>query len=111
MIWSDVRERVIEPIGEGLRAGADATASRIRGSDGDSRVGAPILVLAGVAGAVGEFFLDPQSGRRRRAVAKDRVAALFRGRADEFDDPALAASQADGHSARRARAQAPLRSK
>lgn len=85
MIWSDVRERVIEPIGEGLRAGADATASRVKRSKGDARLNAPILVLAGVAGALGEFFLDPQSGRRRRAVAKDRVGAFFRRRAADAE--------------------------
>jgi hypothetical protein len=101
MIWSDVRERVIEPIGEGLRAGAEATASQVKRSNGDSRLNAPVLVLAGVAGALGEFFLDPQSGRRRRAVAKDRVAAFARRRADE----------SDGHSPRRAKEQAALRSK
>ena len=35
-------------------------------------------VAAGAAGAAGAFLLDPQSGRRRRSVAKDRMAAAFR---------------------------------
>jgi osmotically-inducible protein OsmY len=44
------------------------------------RLGAPLVAGAAVAGAVGEYFLDPHSGRRRRAVAKDRIAALLRRR-------------------------------
>jgi hypothetical protein len=46
---------------------------------------APIITAAGVVGALGEFFLDPQSGRRRRAVAKDRVAGFIRRRKDEAE--------------------------
>jgi hypothetical protein len=41
---------------------------------------APIVLAAGVAGAVGEYFLDPQSGRRRRAVAADRIGGFLRRR-------------------------------
>jgi hypothetical protein len=41
------------------------------------------LVLAAAAGALGQFFLDPHQGRRRRSVARDRVAAFFRRRGRE----------------------------
>ena len=81
----EVRKRVIEPVGEGLRAGADATVSGVKRSSGESRLSAPIVALAGLAGAVGEFFLDPASGRRRRAVATDRIAAFFRRRRAEAE--------------------------
>jgi hyperosmotically inducible periplasmic protein len=37
-----------------------------------------VVVLAGVAGAIAAFFLDPVSGKRRRHVAKDWVAARVR---------------------------------
>jgi osmotically-inducible protein OsmY len=84
-IGRDVRKRVIEPLGEGLRAGAAATSSSARRIEKGSKLSAPVLVLAGLAGAAGEFFLDPQSGRRRRAVAKDRVAAFLRRRAAEAE--------------------------
>ncbi len=38
-----------------------------------------LLALLGVGGAV--YFLDPQSGARRRNMARDRMLAFFRGRA------------------------------
>jgi hyperosmotically inducible periplasmic protein len=38
-----------------------------------------LLVLAGVGGAIVAFFLDPVSGKRRRHVARDWVAARVRG--------------------------------
>ena len=82
-----VRDDMIAPIRAGLRSGGEAAAERVRRSNGHARLSAPMLVAAGVVGAVGEYFLDPQSGRRRRAVAKDRIAALLRG----GSDPALEA--------------------
>jgi osmotically-inducible protein OsmY len=36
------------------------------------------VILAGATGAAAAFFLDPVSGRRRRHVARDWVAARFR---------------------------------
>lgn len=36
------------------------------------------VLLAGAAGAAAAFFLDPVSGKRRRHVARDWVAARFR---------------------------------
>jgi osmotically-inducible protein OsmY len=39
-------------------------------------------LAAGAAGAAAAFFLDPVSGKRRRHVARDWVAARFRGAGD-----------------------------
>ena len=36
------------------------------------------FAIAGTVGAALAYFLDPESGRRRRAMARDRSAALFR---------------------------------
>jgi hypothetical protein len=36
------------------------------------------ILLAGAAGAALSYFLDPDQGRRRRNMARDRVAATFR---------------------------------
>jgi osmotically-inducible protein OsmY len=38
------------------------------------------VVGAGAAGALGAYFLDPQSGKRRRHVARDRLFAFMRRR-------------------------------
>ena len=35
-------------------------------------------LLMGAAGAAAQYFLDPTDGRRRRAMARDRAAALLR---------------------------------
>ena len=37
-------------------------------------------LVAGAAGALAEFFLDPQDGKRRRHVARDKIAAFVRRR-------------------------------
>ena len=39
---------------------------------------APSWCAAGVFGAVAMYFVDPDQGRRRRAIARDRLAAAFR---------------------------------
>jgi hypothetical protein len=36
------------------------------------------ILGAATAGAVGEYFLDPQNGKRRRHVARDKVLAWIR---------------------------------
>jgi len=36
------------------------------------------IAAAGVAGAAGAFFLDPQQGARRRHMVRDRAEAMFR---------------------------------
>jgi osmotically-inducible protein OsmY len=46
------------------------------------------IVLGGLAGAVGEYFLDPQGGKRRRHEARDRAAAFVRGRSRELGQKA-----------------------
>ncbi len=43
------------------------------------------MAAAAAAGAAGALLLDPQSGRRRRSVAKDRLAAAFRRRAADVE--------------------------
>ena len=37
-----------------------------------------LFAIAGAVGAALVYFLDPDNGRRRRALARDRTAALFR---------------------------------
>jgi BON domain len=39
---------------------------------------APIVLAATVAGAAGEYFLDPDNGKRRRHIARDRAFAAIR---------------------------------
>jgi BON domain len=39
---------------------------------------APIVIAAAVAGAAGEYFLDPDNGKRRRHIARDRALAAIR---------------------------------
>jgi osmotically-inducible protein OsmY len=54
--------------------------SRVRaaGSDSDSGGRARVAAAAGAVGAAGTFFLDPENGRRRRAMVRDRASALLR---------------------------------
>jgi osmotically-inducible protein OsmY len=51
----------------------------------DASIKAGQAVAAGAAGAVATFFLDPQSGKRRRHVAFDRATAFVRHRAADAD--------------------------
>lgn len=43
------------------------------------------LGIAGLAGAAGAFFLDPDSGARRRSVVRDRTVANVRRIAERFN--------------------------
>jgi hypothetical protein len=52
------------------------------------------LIAAGAAGAAGAYFLDPSNGKRRRHVARDRVASFFRSRSA---DARRGAEYAKGH--------------
>ena len=55
-----------------------------------------LLGLVGIGAAL-TYFLDPDQGRRRRAMARDRVAAFFRRRARQGEQLGRAASaQAEG---------------
>jgi osmotically-inducible protein OsmY len=69
-----------------------ARSARSRGRTQPRRVGA--LVAGGAAGAAGAYFLDPNSGKRRRHIARDRVASFFRSRAA---DAQRGAEYAKGH--------------
>jgi hypothetical protein len=55
-------------------------------------------VVAGVAvGAAGAYFLDPEQGKRRRSIARDKVFSLFRRGASEAQRKArYAGGQAAG---------------
>jgi osmotically-inducible protein OsmY len=46
------------------------------------------LIFAAIAGAVGQFFFDRHSGKRRRHGARDRFAAFFRRRLRELSQKA-----------------------
>lgn len=50
------------------------------------------LVLAGAAGAALAYFLDPVLGRRRRHVARDRLAAAVRRSTERLERMGRAAS-------------------
>ena len=63
---------------------------RSRRGAGPTRAAA---ILTAVGGAAAEYFLDPRDGRRRRNLARDRIAAFFRGR---FRDASRAARYAGG---------------
>ena len=55
-----------------------------------------LLGLVGLGAAL-TYFFDPQQGRRRRAMAQDRIAAFFRHRARKAEQVGRAASaQAEG---------------
>src|SRR2546430_16379639 len=70
-------------------------SSKALGAEAPKR--AAQTIAAGAAAAMATFFLDPQSGRRRRHVAVDRVAALMRHRAADADRRArYMAGQAKG---------------
>jgi osmotically-inducible protein OsmY len=57
--------------------GLAAAANRISSGARTRTTKAPI-VLAGAAGAAGAYFFDPQSGNRRRVVARDRIVSFLR---------------------------------
>ena len=65
-----------------------------RGSRPEPRQLAGAALAALTAGAAGAFFLDPQSGKQRRHVARDRIAAFLRRRAA---DAQRKADYAAGH--------------
>jgi osmotically-inducible protein OsmY len=55
-----------------------------------------LLGLIGLGAAL-TYFFDPQQGRRRRAMAQDRIAAFFRQRARKAEQLSRSASaQAEG---------------
>lgn len=50
------------------------------------------IPLIGGLGAALMYFFDPDSGRRRRAMTRDRVLAFFRGRGRQLERAGRAAS-------------------
>jgi osmotically-inducible protein OsmY len=50
-----------------------------------------LIGLIGIGAAL-TYFFDPQQGRRRRAMAKDKIAAFFRSRARQGEQLAGSAS-------------------
>ena len=67
----------------GLKAPGLAGLGRgLWGRRGDPRSRAGVLVT-GAVGAVAQYFFDPQDGKRRRNVARDRIAAFMRRRSRE----------------------------
>jgi osmotically-inducible protein OsmY len=68
----DVRKTARKQAVRARVAAARATAPR------RERTSAKKVAAAGAAGAAGAYFLDPNSGARRRNAAKDRAASLIR---------------------------------
>ena len=68
---------------KGLRRSGVARLGRgLWGRRGDPRSRAGVLVT-GAVGAVAQYFFDPHDGKRRRNVARDRIAAFARRRSRE----------------------------
>ncbi len=77
-----VRDRVVGPIRSRVgEVTANGVGRSRRGDSGSRRR----LLIAAVAGAAGSYFLDPDSGKRRRHMARDRVGAFFRRRAADAE--------------------------
>lgn len=60
------------------RARIAAARARDGGRAKASGISSKAVGAAGVAGLVAGYFLDPEAGRRRRNVARDRALALIR---------------------------------
>lgn len=63
-------------VGRRVKGARKKVGYRIAGEEPKKRTGR--VLLAGAAGALAAFFLDPVSGKRRRNVLKDRVAGTAR---------------------------------
>jgi hypothetical protein len=77
----------------GYVAGRTLERRRKAGSSAGSNAPSPTLFAVGAAAGAGAgYFLDPQHGKRRRHVARDRILAVARRGAGEaeLNDPALA---------------------
>jgi BON domain len=81
----DVRKQARRRLIQARIAAARARAgSRTKASGASTKV----IGAAGAAGLAAGYFLDPESGRRRRHVARDRALALIRRRTEsEAPDP------------------------
>lgn len=65
-----------------MRARIAAAKARARGRAKASGVSSKAIGAAGAAGLAAGYFLDPDSGRRRRHIARDRTLGLIRRGAD-----------------------------
>ncbi|MFL5907342.1 MAG: BON domain-containing protein [Solirubrobacterales bacterium] len=65
-----------------VRARIAAARARARGRSGAAGASKKAVGAAGAAGLAAGYFLDPESGKRRRHVARDRTLALIRRGAD-----------------------------
>jgi osmotically-inducible protein OsmY len=65
-----------------MRARIAAAKARARGRAKASGVSAKAVGAAGAAGLAAGYFLDPDSGKRRRHIARDRTLAVIRRGAD-----------------------------
>jgi osmotically-inducible protein OsmY len=65
-----------------MRARIGAAKARARGRARASGVSTKAVGAAGAAGLAAGYFLDPDSGKRRRHIARDRTLALIRRGAD-----------------------------
>jgi osmotically-inducible protein OsmY len=80
-----------------LRARIAAARMRTRSRTKASGLSGKAVGAAGAAGLAAGYFLDPDSGKRRRHIARDRTLALFRRGADRTRREAeYRAQQAEG---------------
>jgi len=62
-----------------IRGRIAAARARAAGRSGASGASKKAVGAAGAVGLAAGYFLDPESGKRRRSVARDRAAAVIRG--------------------------------
>jgi osmotically-inducible protein OsmY len=80
-----------------MRARIAAAKTRARGRARASGVSTKAVGAAGAAGLAAGYFLDPDSGKRRRHIARDRTLALIRRGAERTRREAeYRAGQAEG---------------
>jgi osmotically-inducible protein OsmY len=73
-------------------AGTGYTAGKFVGKRAGSEIRGGAVVAGAAAGAAGAFFLDPESGKRRRHVARDKALKYVRRGASEAERKADYAS-------------------
>ena len=88
----DARKRARRQV---TRARIAAARARAGGKARASGISSKAVGAAGAAGLAAGYFLDPDSGRRRRNVARDRTVGLIRrgarkARRDDANDQTLA---------------------
>jgi osmotically-inducible protein OsmY len=65
-------------VGAGTTVAAETARRFASDAAGRTRSRKAPVMLAGAAGAAGAYFFDPDSGNRRRAIARDKVGSFFR---------------------------------